>query len=75
MEGIISSLSNFSYMRWYRATAEIIYNVHEVYSRLGMSVRKYPDVFEREGYQVKKNSWGRREYMDFAVFLIEGLVD
>jgi len=58
--------------------AEIVYTANEVYNRLdvsGSTLRKYSDVFEREGYQVKKNSRGRREYTDFDVFLIERLVD
>ncbi|PGZ57864.1 hypothetical protein COE58_24250 [Bacillus cereus] len=58
--------------------AEIVYNSSEVYSRLGVSgstLRKYSDVLEREGYDVRKNSRGRREYTDFDVFLIEQLVD
>ncbi|PFR34046.1 hypothetical protein COK29_33915, partial [Bacillus cereus] len=58
--------------------AEIVYTANEVYNRLGVSgstLRKYSDVLEREGYVVKKNSRGRREYTDFDVFLIERLVD
>ncbi|HDX9631696.1 TPA: DUF3967 domain-containing protein [Bacillus cereus] len=57
---------------------EILYNANEVYGRLGVSgstLRKYSDVLEREGYVVKKNSRGRREYTDFDVFLIGKLVE
>lgn len=49
-----------------------------VYSRLGVSgstLRKYSDVLEREGYDVRKNSRGGREYSDFDVVLIEQLVE
>lgn len=58
--------------------AEIVYTSNEVYSRLGVSgstLRKYSDVLEREGYDVKKNSRGRREYTEFDVVLIEQLVE
>ncbi|EOP78894.1 DNA-binding protein [Bacillus cereus HuB4-4] len=60
------------------AETEIVYNANEVYGRLGVSgstLRKYSDVLEREGYLVKKNSRGRREYTDFDVLLIEKLVE
>lgn len=58
--------------------AEIVYTSNEVYSRLGVSgstLRKYSDVLEREGYEVRKNSRGRREYTEFDVVLIEQLVE
>ncbi|WP_242322056.1 DUF3967 domain-containing protein [Bacillus cereus group sp. BfR-BA-01393] len=58
--------------------AEIVYTSNEVYSRLGVSgstLRKYSDVLEREGYDVRKNSRGRREYTEFDVVLIEQLVE
>ncbi|MEF7637827.1 DUF3967 domain-containing protein [Bacillus thuringiensis] len=58
--------------------AEVIYTSSEVYSRLGVSgstLRKYSDVLEREGYDVRKNSRGRREYSEFDVVLIEQLVE
>ncbi|PFC27709.1 DUF3967 domain-containing protein [Bacillus thuringiensis] len=58
--------------------AEIVYTSSEVYSRLGVSgstLRKYSDVLEREGYDVRKNSRGRREYTEFDVALIEQLVE
>lgn len=57
---------------------EIVYTSSEVYSRLGVSgstLRKYSDVLEREGYDVRKNSRGRREYTEFDVVLIEQLVE
>ncbi|MDX5960310.1 DUF3967 domain-containing protein [Bacillus cereus group sp. BfR-BA-00331] len=58
--------------------AEVVYTSSEVYSRLGVSgstLRKYSDVLEREGYDVRKNSRGRREYTDFDIVLIEQLVE
>ncbi|MED3476539.1 DUF3967 domain-containing protein [Bacillus thuringiensis] len=58
--------------------AEVIYTSSEVYSRLGVSgstLRKYSDVLEREGYNVRKNSRGRREYTEFDIVLIEQLVE
>ncbi|WP_141535112.1 MerR family transcriptional regulator, partial [Bacillus cereus] len=58
--------------------AEIVYSSSEVYSRLGVSgstLRKYSDVLEREGYDVRKNNRGRREYTEFDVVLIEQLVE
>ncbi|WP_265939437.1 DUF3967 domain-containing protein [Bacillus thuringiensis] len=58
--------------------AEVVYTSSEVYSRLGVSgstLRKYSDVLEREGYDVRKNSRGRREYTEFDIVLIEQLVE
>lgn len=58
--------------------AEIIYTSNEVYGRLGVSastLRKYSDVLERKGYDVRKNSRGRREYTEFDVVVIEQLVE
>ncbi|WP_141529165.1 DUF3967 domain-containing protein [Bacillus cereus] len=58
--------------------AEIVYTSSEVYSRLGVkgsTLRKYSDVLEREGYGVRKDSRGRREYTEFDVVLIEQLVE
>ncbi|PHA19633.1 hypothetical protein COI69_28870 [Bacillus cereus] len=71
---------NFPYRRWCSAMseAEIVYTSNEVYSRLGVSsstLRKYSDVLEREGYEVRKNSRGRREYSEFDVVLLEHLVE
>ncbi|WP_141550735.1 DUF3967 domain-containing protein [Bacillus thuringiensis] len=58
--------------------AEIVYTSNEVYSRLGVkgsTLRKYSDVLEREGYDVRKDSRGRREYTEFDVVFIEQLVE
>ncbi|HGA0707636.1 TPA: DUF3967 domain-containing protein [Bacillus pacificus] len=58
--------------------AEIVYTSSEVYSRLGVkgsTLRKYSDVLEREGYDVRKDNRGRREYTEFDVVLIEQLVE
>ncbi|PES90538.1 hypothetical protein CN491_24145 [Bacillus cereus] len=71
---------NSPYRRWRSAMseAEIVYTSNEVYSRLGVigsTLRKYSDVLEREGYDVRKNSRGRREYTEFDVVLIEQLVE
>ncbi|MBV6681451.1 DUF3967 domain-containing protein [Bacillus thuringiensis] len=58
--------------------AEVVYTSSEVYTRLGVSgstLRKYSDVLEREGYDVRKNNRGRREYSEFDVVLIEQLVE
>ncbi|ARO21816.1 hypothetical protein B2J90_30965 (plasmid) [Bacillus tropicus] len=60
------------------AGMEIVYTANEVYSRLGVSgstLRKYSDVLEREGYEVRKNSRGRREYTEFDVVLLQHLVE
>ncbi|MDM5040944.1 DUF3967 domain-containing protein [Bacillus sp. OR-18] len=57
---------------------EIVYTANEVYNRLGVSgstLRKYSDVLEREGYEVRKNSRGRREYTEFDVVLLQHLVE
>ncbi|PET15135.1 hypothetical protein CN513_20670 [Bacillus cereus] len=71
---------NSPYRRWRSAMseAEIVYTSSEVYSRLGVkgsTLRKYSDVLEREGYDVRKDSRGRREYTEFDVALIEQLVE
>lgn len=80
LKGIGHYVLKFSNRRWRSAMleAEIIYTSNEVYSRLGVSgstLRKYSDVLEREGYDVRKNSRGRREYTEFDVLLIEQLVE
>ncbi|PFE90873.1 hypothetical protein CN325_26315 [Bacillus thuringiensis] len=77
---MIPLIWNFHYRRWCSAMseAEIVYTSNEVYGRLGVSsstLRKYSDVLEREGYDVRKNSRGRREYTEFDVVLIEQLVE
>lgn len=80
LRGISSLIWNSPYRRWHTAMAEteIVYTANDVYNRLGVSgstLRKYSDVLEREGYDVKKNSRGRREYTEFDVLLIEQLVE
>ncbi|PEK97007.1 hypothetical protein COI58_33935 [Bacillus thuringiensis] len=77
---MIPLIWNFHYRRWHSAMseAEIVYTSNEVYSRLEVSsstLRKYSDVLEREGYDVRKNSRGRREYTEFDVVVIEQLVE
>ncbi|EEL25237.1 hypothetical protein bcere0018_57130 [Bacillus cereus Rock1-15] len=60
------------------AGMEIVYTANEVYGRLGVSsstLRKYSDVLEREGYEVRKNSRGRRGYTEFDVVLLQQLVE
>lgn len=60
------------------AGMEIVYTANEVYGRLGVSgstLRKYSDVLEREGYEVRKNSRGRREYTEFDMVLLQHLVE
>ncbi|AZJ24416.1 hypothetical protein CT694_33555 (plasmid) [Bacillus wiedmannii bv. thuringiensis] len=60
------------------AEMEIVYTANEVFGRLGVSsstLRKYSDVLEREGYEVRKNSRGRREYTEFDVVLLQNLVE
>ncbi|HDR7598939.1 TPA: MerR family transcriptional regulator [Bacillus mycoides] len=60
------------------AGMEIVYTANEVYGRLGVSsstLRKYSDVLEREGYEVRKNSRGRRDYTEFDVVFRQPLVE
>ncbi|EJQ73060.1 DUF3967 domain-containing protein [Bacillus toyonensis] len=60
------------------AGMEVVHTANKVYGRLGVSgsiLRKYSDVLEREGYEVRKNSRGRREYAEFDVLFLEHLVD
>lgn len=60
------------------AGIEIVYTANEVYGRLGVSSstpRKSSDVLEREGYEVQKNSQGRREYTEFDMVLLQQLVE
>ena len=57
---------------------EVLYTANEVYSRLhvsGSTLRKYTDVLQREGYDIKKNRRGRREYTEYDVMLIERIVE
>ena len=71
----------FFHRRWRSAMSEseiVLYTSNKVYGRLGVSgstLRKYSDVLEREGYEVRKDSRGRREYTEFDVVLIEQLVE
>lgn len=59
-------------------TDEIVYSASEVYKRLGISdstLRKYMEVLQREGFAVKKNNRGRREYTDGDIMVIERLIE
>lgn len=51
-------------------TDEIVYSTSEVYNRLGISdsnLRKYMEVLLREGFAVKKDNCGRRQYTEHDV--------
>ena len=55
-------------------TDEIVYSASEVYKRLGISdstLRKYMEVLSREGFVVKKDNRGRRQYTDSDIMVIE----
>ncbi|MGH0601198.1 DUF3967 domain-containing protein [Bacillus mycoides] len=59
-------------------TDEIVYSASEVYKRLGISdstLRKYMEVLSREGFAVKKDKRGRREYTDGDIMVIERLIE
>ncbi|PEQ01513.1 hypothetical protein CN587_25140 [Bacillus wiedmannii] len=59
-------------------TDEIVYSASEVYKRLGISdstLRKYMEVLQREGFTVKKDKRGRREYTDNDIMVIEKLIE
>ncbi|CAI8704393.1 MULTISPECIES: DUF3967 domain-containing protein [Bacillus] len=59
-------------------TDEIVYSASEVYKRLGISdstLRKYMEVLQREGFTVKKDKRGRREYTEHDVMVIEKLIE
>ncbi|PFM11719.1 hypothetical protein COJ40_09170 [Bacillus cereus] len=59
-------------------TDEIVYSASEVYKRLGISdstLRKYMEVLLREGYSVKKDNRGRRQYTDSDIMVIEKLIE
>ncbi|WP_242224437.1 DUF3967 domain-containing protein [Bacillus cereus group sp. BfR-BA-01380] len=59
-------------------TDVIIYTANDVYKRLEVSdstLRKYTEVLQREGYTVKKNKRGRREYTEHDVMVIEKLIE
>ncbi|HDR7612631.1 TPA: DUF3967 domain-containing protein [Bacillus mycoides] len=59
-------------------TDEIVYSASEVYKRLGISdstLRKYMEVLQREGFAVKKDKCGRREYSEGDIIVIERLIE
>lgn len=59
-------------------TDEIVYSASEVYKRLGISdstLRKYMEVLQREGFAVKKDNRGRRQYTEHDVIVIEKLIE
>lgn len=59
-------------------TDEIVYSASEVYKRLGISdstLRKYMEVLLREGFSVKKDNRGRRQYTEHDVMVIEKLIE
>lgn len=58
-------------------TNEIVYSASEVYKRLAISdstLRKYMEVLQREGFTVKKDKRGRREYTENDIMVIEKLI-
>lgn len=59
-------------------TDEIVYSAGEVYKRLGISdstLRKYMEVLQREGFIVKKDNRGRRQYTEHDIMVIEKLIE
>ncbi|MFD6509223.1 DUF3967 domain-containing protein [Bacillus sp. NPDC060175] len=59
-------------------TDEIVYSASEVYKRLGISdstLRKYMEVLLREGFAVKKDNRGRRQYTEHDVMVIDKLIE
>ncbi|SCA96768.1 PXO2-68 [Bacillus mycoides] len=59
-------------------TDEIVYSASEVYKRLGISdstLRKYMEVLQREGFVVKKDNRGRRQYTEHDVMVIDKLIE
>ncbi|MFL0405210.1 DUF3967 domain-containing protein [Bacillus nitratireducens] len=59
-------------------TDEIVYSASEVYKRLGISdstLRKYMEVLLREGFVVKKDNRGRRQYTENDVMVIDKLIE
>jgi DNA-binding transcriptional MerR regulator len=59
-------------------TDEIVYSANEVYKRLAISdstLRKYMEVLQREGFAVKKDHRGRRQYTDNDILVIEKLIE
>lgn len=58
--------------------ADVIYTASDVYKRLEISdstLRKYMEVLQREGYTVKKDKRGRREYTEYDIMVLERLVE
>lgn len=58
--------------------ADVIYAASDVYKRLGIgdsTLRKYMEVLQREGYTVRKDKRGRREYTEYDVMVLEQLVE
>ena len=59
-------------------TDEIVYSASEVYKRRGISdstLRKYMEVLSREGFAVKKNTRGRRQYTASDIMVIEKRIE
>ena len=59
-------------------TDVIIYTASDVYKRLEVkdsTLRKYVEVLQREGYNIKKGKQGRREYTERDVMVIEKLIE
>lgn len=57
---------------------EILYTASDVYKRLEVkdsTLRKYVEVLQREGYTIKRNKQGRREYTKYDVIVLEKLVE
>ncbi len=75
LKGNIPSIWNSPYRRWCSAMseAEIVYTSNEVYSRLGVSgstLRKYSDVLEREGYDVRRIVEGEENIQSLILYLL-----
>ncbi|PGZ34510.1 hypothetical protein COE50_06290 [Bacillus anthracis] len=57
---------------------EIVLTPREVYNILEVkesTLRKYVDVLQREGYTIRKDNRGRREYTKYDVMILENLVE
>ncbi|HFU7090014.1 TPA: DUF3967 domain-containing protein [Bacillus cereus] len=57
---------------------EIVLTPREVYNILDIkesTLRKYVDVLQREGYEIRKDKRGRREYTRYDVMVLEKLVE
>lgn len=81
-----SSIAGNFYLSWNTFTRrccnammdEIVYSANEVYKRLGISdstLRKYMEMLQREGFTVKKDKRGRREYTENDIMIIEKLIE